>query len=75
MDLESAIQREVSQQEKNKYHILTHTCIYGIQKNGTNEPICKAERDTDVENKCMDTKGKGDWFDMFTSTEQPGDLK
>ena len=30
MDLESVIQREVSQKEKNKYRMLTH--IYGIQK-------------------------------------------
>ena len=28
LDLESVIQREVSQKEKNKYHMLTH--IYGI---------------------------------------------
>ena len=26
MDLESAIQSEISQREKNKYHILTHIC-------------------------------------------------
>ena len=26
MDLETVIQSEVSQKEKNKYHILTHTC-------------------------------------------------
>ena len=30
MDLESIIQSEVSQKEKNKYHMLTH--IYGIEK-------------------------------------------
>ena len=39
MDLESVIQSEVSQKEKNKYHMLTHT--YGIQKkkkNGSEEP-------------------------------------
>ena len=30
MDLESVIQSEVSQKEKNKYHMLMH--IYGIQK-------------------------------------------
>ena len=30
MDLESVIQSEVSQKEKNKYHMLTH--IYGIYK-------------------------------------------
>ena len=30
MDLESVIQNEVSQKEKNKYRVLTH--IYGIKK-------------------------------------------
>ena len=30
MDLESVIQSEVSQKEKNKYHMLAHT--YGIKK-------------------------------------------
>ena len=30
MDLESVIQSEVSQREKNKYHMLTH--IYGTKK-------------------------------------------
>ena len=33
MKLEPIIQSEVSQKEKDKYHILTH--IYGIWKNGT----------------------------------------
>ena len=32
MDLETVIQSEVSQKEKNKYHILTHIC--GTWKNG-----------------------------------------
>ena len=38
MDLESVIQSEVSQKEKNKYRMLTH--IYGIikKKNGSEEP-------------------------------------
>ena len=32
--------------------------IRGTQKNGTDEPVCRAEiRDTEVENKRMDTKG------------------
>ena len=44
MDIESVIQSEVSQKEKNKYRILTHTC--GIQKNGTDEPICRAGIET-----------------------------
>ena len=44
MDLETIIQSEVSQKEKNKYHILSHIC--GIktnkqtnkQNNGSEEP-------------------------------------
>ena len=39
MNLEIIIQSEVSQKEKNKYRVLTH--IYGIQKDGTDEPICR----------------------------------
>ena len=35
MNLEPIIQSEVSQKEKDKYHILTH--IYEILKNGTEE--------------------------------------
>ena len=37
--VESVIWSEVSQKEKNKYHILT--LIYGILKNGIAEPICR----------------------------------
>ena len=37
MNLGSTIQREVSQKEKDKYHILMHA--YVIWKDGTNEPI------------------------------------
>ena len=44
MDLQSIIQHEISQKEKNKYRVLTHIC--GIQKNGTDKPICKAEIET-----------------------------
>ena len=44
MDVESLIQSEVSQKEKNKYRILMHIC--GIQKNGTDEPICRAGIET-----------------------------
>ena len=40
MNLEPVIQSEVSQKEKNKYHKLKH--IYGVKKNGTDKPICKA---------------------------------
>ena len=46
MDLETVIQSEVSQKEKNKYCILMH--IYGILKNGTDELVCKAEIETQM---------------------------
>ena len=58
MDLETVIQSEVSQKEKNKYHILIISLICGIQKNGNDELIFKAETDTDVENKDMDIEGR-----------------
>ena len=57
MDLETVIQSEVSQKEKNKYRILTHIC--GTQKNDTDELVCRAEIETDVENKRMDPKVGG----------------
>ena len=40
MELETAIQSEISQKGKNKYHI---SLICGIQKNGTDELTGKAE--------------------------------
>ena len=40
MNLEPVIKSELSQKEKNKYHVLKH--MYGIQKYGTDEPICTA---------------------------------
>ena len=43
-DLETVIQSEVSQKEKNKYPTLTH--IRRIQKNGKDDLICKAEIET-----------------------------
>ena len=58
MNLEPIIQSEVSQKEKNNYHILTH--IYGIYKDGTEEPIFRAAvENTDTENSLMDTAGRG----------------
>ena len=46
MDLETVIQSEVSQKEKNKYRIVSLIC--GMLKNGTDEPICKAEIETET---------------------------
>ena len=49
MDLETVIQSQGSQKKKNKFFIIWLIC--GIQKNGTDEHICKAEIETDKENK------------------------
>ena len=49
MKLEPIIQNEVSQKEKHQYGILMH--IYGIQKDGTDDPICKTVRDPNVKNR------------------------
>ena len=55
MDLETVIQSEVSQKEKNKYCILTYIC--GIQKNGTDELVCKAEIETQMQRTNIWTLG------------------
>ena len=41
------VQSEVSQKEKNKYCILTH--VQGIQKDGTNELICRTAMETQTQ--------------------------
>ena len=46
MKLEPIIQSEVSQKDKHQYSILTH--IYGILKNGNDNPICRTEKETHV---------------------------
>ena len=43
MKLEPIIQSELSQKDKDHYSILTH--IYGIQKDGNDNPICKTEKE------------------------------
>ena len=44
MNLESIIQSEVSQKDKNKYHILTH--IYAIKKDVIDKIMCRAAMET-----------------------------
>ena len=46
MKLEPIIQSEVSQKEKHKYSILTH--IYGISKDGNDNPICETAKETQM---------------------------
>ena len=56
INLEPIIQSEASQKEKDKYCILMH--IHGIQKNGIDEPICRARIETQTDNRLMDA-GEG----------------
>ena len=44
MKVDPSIQSEVSQKEKHQFSILTH--IYGIWKDGNNDPICKTAKET-----------------------------
>ena len=46
MKLEPIIQSEVSQKEKHQYSIFTH--IYGIDKDGDDDPICETPKETQV---------------------------
>ena len=46
MKLEPIIQSEVSQKEKHQYNILTH--IYGIQKDGNDNPVCETAKETQM---------------------------
>ena len=44
MKLEPIVRSEVSQKVKHQYSILTH--IYGIQKDGSDDPICETAKET-----------------------------
>ena len=46
MKLEPIMQSEVSQKEKHQYSILMH--IYGIWKDGNNNPICETAKETQM---------------------------
>ena len=46
MKLEPIIQYEVSQKEKHQYSILMH--MYGISKDGNDDPICETAKETQM---------------------------
>ena len=46
MKLEPIMQSEVSQKEKHQYSILMH--IYGIWRDGNNNPICETAKETQM---------------------------
>ena len=46
MKLKPTIQSEVSQKEKHQYSILMH--IYGIEKDGNDNPVCETAKETQM---------------------------
>ena len=60
-NLRPITQGEVSQKEKHKYHILTH--IYGIQKGGIDEFVCRAAMEKQTQRTDLRTweRGGGRW--------------
>ena len=56
MKLEPIIKSEVSQKEKHQYSILMH--IYGIQKDGNDDPICTTAKNTGVKKRLLDSVGE-----------------
>ena len=59
MKPEPIIQSEISQKEKQQCSILTH--IYGIQKDGNEDPYMQdSRRNTDVKNRLLDSVGEGE---------------
>ena len=45
-ELEPIIQSEVSQKEKHQYNIITH--IYGVSKDGNDNPVCETAKETQM---------------------------
>ena len=58
MNLGSNIKSEVSQKDKDKYHTLTH--INGIQKDGSDEIICRAAMEIQTQRADFWTQGEGE---------------
>ena len=58
MKLEPIIHSEVSQKEKHQYSILTD--IYGIQKDGNDNPVCETAKETQMYRTVFWTVGEGE---------------
>ena len=57
MKLELIVQSEVSQKEKHQYSILMH--IYGIWKDGNDNPVCETVKETQMYS-LLDSVGEGE---------------
>ena len=61
MKLEPIIQSKVSQKEKHQYSILMH--IYGIYKDGNDNPVCKTAKETQMYRIVFWTLWEKEWGD------------
>ena len=61
MDLETVVQGEVSQKEKNKHCTLIHIC--GIQKNGIDYLICEVGVETQTQRTDVQIAGEEERWD------------
>ena len=62
-NMEPIIQSELSQKEKDKYYISMH--IYGIQKDSTGYPTCRAATKTQTEEQTFGLSGtRRGWDDL-----------
>ena len=63
-DLETVIHNEVSQKEKNRYHMILLIC--GSQKNNTDELTCKVAIETQMQKTYLWTlsRAKNEWDDL-----------
>ena len=63
MKLEPITQSEVSQKEKYQYSILTH--MYGILKDGNDNPVCETAKETQMYRTVFGLCGRGrGWEDL-----------
>ena len=70
MNLEAVIQSEVNQKEKSKCYILMH--IYGIQKNGIDEPICKEGMEMQIQSMSFRHNGGRRKWDEWGNWDEWG---
>ena len=61
--MEPIIQSEVSQKEKHQYSILTH--IYGIQKDGNNNPVYETAKETQMYRTIFQTPWEKERVERF----------
>ena len=63
MKVEPIVQNVASQKDKHQYSILTH--IYGIEKDGNDNTICKTEKETQIIEQTFGLYGRRQGWDVL----------